>query len=251
MKIDDHPIPKPVVLAWCAALARLPDAVARSLAGEQGLGSGFRANRMPADVARVRLRSALEGCAELPEAIRLALRQVSPASALMVPLSDELVMEQSALLARSLGFAETVAALLLDGRSTLRGQALEMLADWDGSEPDEVSKREASEELMTSLQSLAQALQALQPRDGTGSLSGPDSGLSDKTGPTALSARTPRPQAERQLVLALREKRREAGVLARDLGAARQETDRLRAELERLRPALELTQRNYSAPHRA
>lgn len=130
MKIDDRPIPKPVVLAWCAALARLPDAMVRNLASEQGLAAGFRANKMPSDVARARLRSALEGYAELPEKIRLALRQSSPASALMVPLSDELVMEQSALLASSLGFAETVAALLLDGRSSLRRHALEMLDDW-------------------------------------------------------------------------------------------------------------------------
>lgn len=242
MKIDDHPIPKPVVLAWCAALARLPDAVARSLASEQGLAAGFRANKMPPDVARTRLRSALEGYTDLPETIRLALRQVSPASALMVQLSDELVMEQSALLASSLGFAETIAALLLDGRASLRGHALEMLADWDGSEPDEDSQRDARTELMTGLQSLAQALQILQPPSGSGSPSGPESGPVDTTGTTPLSARASRPQGERQLVLALRDKRREAGVLARDLGAARQETDRLRAELERLRPALELTQ---------
>ncbi len=242
MKFDDHPIPKPVVLAWCAALARLPDSKVRSLASEQGLGAGFRANKMPPDVARSRLRSALEGYAELPEKIRLALRQVSPASALIVSLSDELVMEQSALLASSLGFAETVAALLLDGRASLRGHALEMLDDWDGSEPDEDSQREARTELMTSLQSLAQALQSLQPQNGTGSPSGPDCGTADTTGTTPLTARTPRPQAERQLVLALREKRRETGALARDLAASRQESDRLRTELERLRPALELTQ---------
>ncbi len=242
MKIDDHPIPKPVVLAWCAALARLPDAVARSLASEQGLAAGFRANKMPPDVARTRLRSALEGYTDLPETIRLALRQVSPASALMVPLSDELVMEQSALLASSLGFAETIAALLLDGRASLRRHALEMLVDWDGLEPDEGAQREATTELMTGLRSLTQALQTLQPPVGAGSPSGLESGLTDTTGPTPLAERTPRPQGERQLVLALRDKRRVAGVLARDLGTVRQETDRLRAELERLRPALELTQ---------
>lgn len=245
MKIDDHPIPKPVVLAWCAALPRLPDAVARSLASEQGLSAGFRVNRMPPDVARVRLRSALEGYAELPETIRLALRQISPASALVVPLSDELVMEQSDLLARSLGFAETVAALLLDGRASLRGHALEMLDDWDGSEPNEETKRDASAELMARLQSLARALQVLQTLllpDGSGSPSGADPEQADKTGTARLTTQVPRPQAERQLVLALRDKRREAGALARDLGAARQQTDRLRAELERLRPALEQMQ---------
>jgi hypothetical protein len=245
MKIDDHPIPKPVVLAWCAALARLPDAIARSLASEQGLAAGFRANKMPPDVARTRLRSALEGYAELPETIRLALRQVSPASALMVPLSDELVIEQSALLACSLGFAETIAALLLDGRASLRRHALEMLDDWDGSEPDEAAQREARTGLMNDMQSLARALQALQTLllpEGAGSPSGPESGLTDTTGTTPLSARTPRPQGERQLVIALRDKRREAGALARDLAASRQESDRMRAELERLRPALEQTQ---------
>ena len=160
----------------------------------------------------------------------------------MVPLSDELVMEQSALLASCLGFAGTVAALLLDGRASLRRHALEMLADWDGLEPDESAQREATTELMTGLRSLTQALQTLQPPVGAGSPSGLESGLTDTTGPTPLAERTPRPQGERQLVITLRDKRREAGALARDLSTSRQESDRLRAELERLRPALELTQ---------
>ena len=242
MKIDDHPIPKPVVLAWCGALVRLPDAKVRSLASEQGLGAGFRASKMPPDVARARLRSALEGYAELPETIRLALRGASQASALVVPLSDELVMEQSGLLANSLGLAETVAALLLDGRASLRSHALGMLDGWDGSECNEEAQRKASTELMAHLQGLAQALHALKPQDGTGSPSGTDAGLADRAATTPQMTRSPRPQAERQLVLALRDKRREAAALARDLAASRQGSDRWRTELERLRPALELTQ---------
>lgn len=242
MKIDDHPIPKPVVLAWCGALVRLPDAKVRSLASEQGLGAGFRASKMPPDVARARLRSALEGYAELPETIRLALRGASQASALVVPLSDELVMEQSGLLASSLGLAETVAALLLDGRASLRSHALGMLDGWDGSECNEEAQRKASTELMAHLQGLAQALHALKPQDGTGSPSGTDAGLVDRAATTPQMTRSPRPQAERQLVLSLRDKRREAGALARDLAASRQGSDRWRTELERLRPALELTQ---------
>ena len=242
MKIDDHPIPKPVVLAWCGALVRLPDAKVRSLASEQGLGAGFRASKMPPDVARARLRSALEGYAELPETIRLALRGASQASALVVPLSDELVMEQSGLLANSLGLAETVAALLLDGRASLRSHALGMLDGWDGSECNEEARRKASTDLMAHLQGLAQALHALKPQDGTGSPSGTDAGLADRAATTPQMTRSPRPQAERQLVLALRDKRREAAALARDLAASRQGSDRWRTELERLRPALELTQ---------
>lgn len=243
MKIDDHPIPKPVVLAWCGALVRLPDAKVRSLASEQGLGAGFRASKMPPDVARARLRSTLEGYAELPETIRLALRGASQASALVVPLSDELVMEQSGLLAKSLGLAETVAALLLDGRASLRSHALGMLDGWDGSEFNEDTQRKASTELMTHLQGLAQALHSLKPQGGTGSPpSGTDAGLADRTETRPQTTRSPRPQAERQLVLALRDKRREAGALARDLAAYRQGSDRWRTELERLRPALELTQ---------
>lgn len=242
MKIDDHEIPPAVLLAWCGALARLPEAKVRSLATEQGLGAGFRPNKMAPDVARARLRSALESYSELPEQVRLALRQSSQASALTVSLSDELVLEQCDRLARSLGFAETVAALLIDGRASLRRHALEMLDDWDGSEPDEVAKRDASVELTTSLQSLARALQTLQPPAGAGSPSGTEPGQTDTTGPTSLPARVPRPQAERQLVISLRDKRREAGALARDLAASRQDSDRLRTELERLRPALEQTQ---------
>ncbi len=236
MKIDDHPIPKSVVQAWCEALARLPDAQVRGLVTEQKLDAGFRPNKMPPDLARTRLRSALESYAELPDKVRLALRQASQASALMVPLSDEWVVEQSALLARSLGFAETVAALLLDGRSSLRQQALEMLTSWDGTEPDEDAQRKAKTELLTGLQSLAQALQTLQPPGGAGSPAGPADAAADPK----LTARAPRQQSERQLVIGLRDKRREASQLARDLAASRHESERLSAELNRIRPALEL-----------
>lgn len=239
MKIDEHEIPKSIVLAWCVALARLPDAKLRSLAADQGLAAGFRANKMPADVARTRLRSAMESYSELPEKLRLALREVSPASALTVPLSDQWVMEQIEGLARCFGHAETIGALLLDGRASLREHALEMLDNWDGGEPTEEDRQLAGEELAKELQNLRQALQALpalQPPDCGAS----PSGQADYPDHSTLTARAPRPQSERQLVLALRERRREVGRLAQELATSRQEVERLRAEVDRLRPALEL-----------
>ncbi len=235
MKIDDHEIPKSVLLAWCATLARLPDAKVRGLAFELGLGAGFRANKMPPEVARTRLRSALETCQELPEKVRLALREVSPASVLMVPLSDEFLIEQGERLARCLGIAETIAGLLLDGRTSLRQHAFEKLAAWDGSEPGEEDRRLAGEELASSLQSLFQTLQGWQPSDQLA----PPNGLADTPDSGALTTRAPRPQSERQLVITLRERRREAGRLAHELAASRQEVERGHAELDRLRPALE------------
>ena len=233
MKIDDHEIPPAVLLAWCGALARLPEAKVRSLATEQGLGAGFRPNKMAPDVARARLRSALESYSELPEQVRLALRQSSQASALTVSLSDELVLEQCDRLARSLGFAETMAALLLDGRSSLRKRALEKLAAWDGSEPGEAERRSASDELAAVFLSLSQALQPLIQRH-------PPGAPADSPPASPLATRAPRQQSERQLVIALRDKRREAGRLSRELAACSHETERWRAELDRLRPALEL-----------
>ncbi|PRD68618.1 hypothetical protein C6P61_10370 [Malikia spinosa] len=233
MKIDDHEIPPAVLLAWYGALARLPEAKVRSLATEQGLGAGFRPNKMAPDVARARLRSALESYSELPEQVRLALRQSSQASALTVSLSDELVLEQCDRLARSLGFAETMAALLLDGRSSLRKRALEKLAAWDGSEPGEVERRRASDELAAVFLSLSQALQPLIQSHPTGT-------PADSPQTSPLATRAPRQQSERQLVIALRDKRREAGRLSRELATCNHETERWRAELDRLRPALEL-----------
>ncbi len=235
MKIDEHEIPKSIVLAWCGALAQLPDAKLRSLATEQGLGAGFRANKMPSEVARVRLRSALETCSELPDKVRLALREVSQASALTVPLSDQLVMEHHELLARCFGCAEMIGALLLDGRASLREQARERLAAWDGSEPDEGDRHLAGEALANELQNLHRALQALQPLNRTQ----PPCGQANIPAVSSLTARSPRPQSERQLVVALRDKRREAGRLAQELATSRQEAERLRTEVDRLRPALE------------
>lgn len=234
MKIDDHEIPKSVLQAWCAALARLPDSKVRGLASELGLGAGFRANKMPPEVARTRLRSALETCSELPKKVRLALREVSPASALMVPMSDEFLIEQSERLVRCLGAAETTAALLLDGRASLREHAIGRLAAWDGSESVEEDRHLAGEELANELQSLFRALQSLQP---PGQIACPTG--ADKPDSAPLTDRAPRPQSERQLVIALRERRREAGRLAHELAASRQEVERGRAELDRLRPALE------------
>lgn len=233
MKIDDHEIPQAVLLAWYGALARLPEAKVRSLATEQGLGAGFRPNKMAPDVARARLRSALESYSELPEQVRLALRQSSQASALTVSLSEELVLEQCDRLARSLGFAETMAALLLDGRSSLRKRALEKLAAWDGSEPGEAERRSASDELAAVFLSLSQALQPLIQRH-------PPGAPADSPPASPLATRAPRQQSERQLVIALRDKRREAGRLNRELAACSHESERWRAELERLRPTLEL-----------
>lgn len=243
MKFDEHPIPKSVVLAWCGALVHLADATARSLANEQGLGAGFRANKIPADVARTRLRSVLEGSSELPEPIRQALRGLSHASALTVPLSDELIKEQSGLLTKTLGFAETIAALLLDGRSSLRTHALEMLAVWDGCEADEEERHLAKEELRGKFQDLAQAMKSLSLLSSPQSLSGHGHAQESASDMASSPSRPPRLQSERQLVIALRDKRREANLLSRELANARQEVDRLHAALEALKPAQILAQR--------
>lgn len=95
MKIDEHKLPQAVVLAWQQALERLPNAQVIGLADEQKLSFGFRPRKIPPAMARARLRQALDSSPELPEPVRLALRQASPAAALVTPLCEALVLEQT------------------------------------------------------------------------------------------------------------------------------------------------------------
>lgn len=229
MKLDEHPLPPAVFLAWHQALERLPNAQVIGLADEQQLSYGFRPRKIPPAMARTRLRQALEVYPELPEPVRLALRQASPSAALVTPLCEALVLEQADTLVNALGRAETIAALLLDGRPALRTHALTLLDDAT-EEPDTATRERATEALGRTLSGLFQALQPLTP-----------TGLATETPPpqnTALPARAPRSKTEIQSVLELRNKRREANRLTRDLAAATQAREHLQRQCTQLNAAL-------------
>lgn len=228
MKLDEHKLPPAVVLAWQQALERLPDAQVISLADEQQLSHGFRPRKIPPTTARTRLRQALDSYAELPEPVRLALRQTSPSTALVSPLCEALVLEQADTLVNALGRAETIAALLLDGRPALRTRALALLDD--ATEPDTTARERANEVLGQTLSGLFQALQPLMPAE-----------LATETPPpqnTVLPARAPRSKTDIQRVLELRDKRREANRLTRDLAATSQAREHLQRQCAQLNAAL-------------
>lgn len=240
MKIDEHKLPQAVVLAWQQALERLPNAQVIGLADEQKLSFGFRPRKIPPATARARLHQALDSSPELPEPVRLALRQASPAGALLTPLCEELVLEQTDTLVNAMGRAETIAALLLDGRPALRSRALELLDD--ETEPDDSARSRATAALGRSLSGLFQALQPLMPAELATETPPPQSA----TRPT----RAPRSKTEIQRVLELRDKRREANRLTRELAAATQAREHLQRQCTQLNAALTITtQRAERAEH--
>ena len=235
MKIQSRDIPPALIAVWKDALGHLPDATLRGLAQTRGLSAGFRPGKMDPAIARTRLRTWLDSAGELPDELRLALRPARPASALSRFLSESFIAEQMSPLTRAFGEAETLAALLIDGREALRDQALDRLAAWDDGkppQPDETERQAASAELAQQLAPLAAALQALRGPDETGDSTTPSA--SDQ--PCATTARTPRPQSERELVTGLRDARRQTRQLQRDLDASRIDAARLKAELERITP---------------
>jgi predicted RNA-binding protein with PIN domain len=221
--IDEQALPPAILEVWKEALGRLGDSDLRALAVKQGLNSGFRPNKMDLGVARARLRASLDKLSDLPEDYGVKLRAVTLSGSLLGFLSEAAILTHVTLLTDGFGQAQVLAALLLDERQALRNRGLALLAAWDGQEPGAGMRQTASKALLDAfrpfLRHLEQLLTEFEPSppavQGT-----PDSRAPEKN---------PRQQAERlHLVTALRDKRKEASQLRRELETVRAERDRLR-----------------------
>ncbi|MFW9594282.1 MAG: hypothetical protein ACMV1D_02145, partial [Macromonas sp.] len=124
-------------------------------------------------------------------------------------------------------------------RLALRTRALELLDD--ESEPDDSARSRATEALGRTLSGLFQALQPLMPAELA-----TEAPSHSATPPT----RAPRSKTEIQRVLELRDKRREANRLTRELAAATQAREHLQRQCTQLNAALTAaTQRAERAEH--
>ena len=231
MKIQSRAIPPALIAVWKDALGQLPDAALRRLAQTRKLDWGFRPGKTAPAEALKRLRSWLDNAGELPDDLRLALKLARPVSVLSAFLSEPFIAAQVEPLMRAFGRAETLAALLIDERSALRDQALDCLMAWDGSEPSESERQSARTELARQLAPLTEAMQTLLGPDRISATASVASSQEIET-----TARAPRPQSERELVIGLRDARREIGQLKRELNASRIESARRKTELERITP---------------
>lgn len=221
MQLDGEEVPEAVVGAWKAAFDRLSSADVRLLALKRSdVVRGFRPASIDVRIARERLKDILSKSAELPADIRAMLGKSGLAASLLIVLSQEALERVAGPLASFFGTQETAAALLLDERPAVRALGRAVLAGWDGAEPTAAQREAASAHLRAEIGPfLGHMRELLEAQDAAGgNAAAPGAAQIDAPGAQApiAQARPPRPRREADLVVALRDKRREVMQLARE-----------------------------------
>lgn len=221
MQLDGEEVPEVVVGAWKASFDRLSSADVRLLALKRPeVVRGFRPASIDIRIARERLKDVLSKSAELPADIRAMLRTSGLAASLLIVLSEEALERVAGPLASFFGTRETAAALLLDERLAVRALGRAVLAGWDGAEPTAAQREAASAQLRAEIGPfLGHMKELLEAQDAAGgNAAAPGAVPIDAPGAHApiAQARPPRPRREADLVVALRDKRREVTQLARE-----------------------------------
>ena len=200
MQIDQQTVPPAVLQVWKASFGRADPAAIKTLAAkDRRLTAGFRPGKLDPAVTRKRLQAALDQ-QDLPEPYRDLLRDTTLANSLVRVLSEEALTAARQALCRHHGEAELVAAMLLDEREAVRRQGFEWLQA--PLEAGSAGDRPAVDP-------------AAVPGDG----------------------RAPRSAKERELVLTLRAKDKDAKHWRREHHAAHEERLRLRQVVESARTA--------------
>lgn len=224
MQIDQKTVPPAAIQVWKASLGRASPAAIRTLTAQDNrLTAGFRPGKVTPSVARNRLQAALEQHQELSDSYRALLRDCTLANSLVRVLSEEaLAMGRQALCCYH-GGAELSAAMLLDAREAVRGMGFEWLQApvEAGSAAD---RQQAARKLADLFRPFLEQMQAL-PTSNPGA---PAPALATASAPAAGHSRAPRSVKERELLLALRAKDKEAKRYRRDWQAAHEERLRLR-----------------------
>lgn len=128
MKIDDQPVPAPVLEVWRQSITQAPPAAIQTLVSKhQELGDGFRVGKVKMDVARTRIQSQLGKLAELPPAYRDLLKPNTLSGTLVAVLSQQALECWAAPLCHCFGTAVVAAALYLDEREAVRALAPQWL----------------------------------------------------------------------------------------------------------------------------
>jgi hypothetical protein len=134
MKIDGVEIPEYVITAWLTQIQHLqPDSLRLLAVGRPSLMEGFCPDSFKVAIIRDRLKSILNTLNELPIDIRDQLRNNGLAISLLSVFSEKALQEIAEPVADFFGYAETVAALLLDDRQPVRAIGLLLIAKREGS----------------------------------------------------------------------------------------------------------------------
>jgi predicted RNA-binding protein with PIN domain len=233
MKIDGVLVPASILDLWKAALSNLDaNGIKEILQVYPHLGAGFRPNHVNPVIALTRIKAALLTFPELPKEYREFLLTASHTACVFAWLADDVVVDDAALLGHCFGMAETFGAMLLDARLPVRTHGFALLADWDGSEPDQAERSQSAAALGIKWTVFVEQINSLRIHASQ------TSGLKDSltaTGITpsishlaplpSLSLRPERSQQDARQLLELREKRKEVRLLQRALQASSFERD--------------------------
>jgi len=128
MKIDDFEIPRCIVETWLLQVQNFqPDDLRKLAKARPSLLQGFRRDSFKIEVVRERVKSILRTSSELPADIKDQLRGTGLAQSLLIVFSEKALKEIAEPLAVFFGYEETVSAMLLDERQSVRAMGL-MLA---------------------------------------------------------------------------------------------------------------------------
>ena len=190
MKIDDRQVPAVAIGVWKTVIERMAEPELMALgAPRPELQAGFRPGRMPASALRTRLKALLEVCPGMPDWLGEGLAQASLARSLVGVLPEEVLATAVDSLDERPGRAELAAALLIDPRDEIRALGFRLLEGVEALPEPAVPVSDRS---------------VPQPAPGVG------------VEPARRHAERP----TRDQLLALREERRRARQLARDLSEA-------------------------------
>ena len=213
--VDTRPVDRRVIQTWKQAITTVSDSDLQAyMAPHPRLIAGFRKGKINTAVALTRVQALLDRSGELPADLRALLRGCTLSTPLLSVLSDDAIAAAMPAMADALGRVRTYAAMLLDDREAVRGRGFDQIAGWDGQEPTTVEQAEA----------LAALLKAFKP---FADLVRPLVAAADIPPDPAVPVRSaglgqPRHSDSKTLsqLLDLREKRKEANQLRRQLAQA-------------------------------
>ena len=227
MQIDQQTVPPVVLQVWKASLGRADQAAIKTLAAQdRRLTAGFRPGKLDPVVARKRLQAALDQ-QDLPEPYRDLLRDTTLANSLVRVLSEDALTMARQALCRHYGDAELAAAMLLDAREAVRRQGFEWLQTPVAAE-SATDLQAATRELTDLFQPFLAQIQAWRTASPEAQQPSPATAAANESS----EGRAPRSTKERELLLALREKDKDAKRWRREYQAAHEERLRLRQAVE-------------------
>ena len=213
--VDTRPVDPRVIQAWKQAITTVGDGDLQAyMAPHPRLIAGFRKGKINTAVALTRVQALLDRSGELPADLRALLRGCTLSTPLLSVLSDEAIATAMPALADALGRVRTYAALLLDDREAVRGRGFDQIAGWAGLEPTPVEQAEALAALLKAFKPFADLVRPLVasadiPPDPAAPVRGAGLGQARHSDSKTLSQ-----------LLELREKRKEANQLRRQLAQA-------------------------------